>query len=81
MKLNPPETAPKDGEILASFDNVFLLLATWNFFESAWSVSILHTRTVGSYPTQIWYKSHVIEHKHLRGWLPMPKIDDQGNVI
>jgi len=74
MKLNPPETAPKDGtEILAIFDDgQYLHSAVWNNSSSVWMVAFgLDTGYFAVCP---------FPSDSLSGWLPMPEIDNEGTV-
>jgi len=74
MKLNPPETAPKDGtEILATFYKSKQLQPTvWNIKDAVWLMAFAYEGSFLIFSAQM---------KAMTGWLPMPTIDDQGNVI
>jgi len=79
MKLNPPETAPKDGTlILAKFGRRELEPAVWISRYREWKVSRFHKpKDWGDLPTFVCWE---FEEDKLRGWLPLPNIDDEGNV-
>jgi len=82
MKLNPPETAPKDGSVfLGRFGcRLYLQAAMYTTFEDEDSdrpwhwVAALPVKERGSLLNQV-FGPYV-----LTGWLPMPKIDEEGNV-
>jgi len=82
MKLNPSETAPKNSVILGKFgDNPYMLAAIWNPMFGAWSVA--RPRIVVSLDdgtTSVTMDEYSTLNRFV-GWLPMPQIDDQGNVI
>jgi len=72
MKLNPPETAPRDGTgILISFDQKPMRYAFWNRTYERWIVAF--------YQEGEFISPH-IRHERLDCWLPMPQIDNEGNV-
>jgi len=77
MKLNPPETAPKDGVILAIFRNRCQLLpAVWVKPMNFWAVAVTEDTDEG----RRFLERQYFDPKLLRGWMPMPTIDDEGNV-
>jgi len=80
MKLNPPETAPKNAFILADFGHRFLLLAIWSEPDSAWSTAMSAASQIDGEEWEMYFETETFQHKYLRGWLPMPEIDDEGNV-
>jgi len=71
MKLNPPETAPKDGSVILVWFGKYKtpLPVTWSDNAYMWVVD------VGARGA----KTHLFPDS-LRGWLPMPQIDEEGNV-
>jgi len=75
MKLNPPETAPKGSDaILADFGNGYLQPAVWNAAGMTWSVA--EVKVVNR---MVWderyFKPKTIDHNEMRGWLPLPTMD------
>jgi len=73
MKLNPPETAPRDGTpILACFYlSNSLLYAYWSKSQDSWLAAYIGARD---------FDTHYYDTDEMLGWLPMPKADDKGNV-
>jgi len=82
MKLNPSDTAPKDKFILADFGHGWLLLAIWSEADSAWSAAMPGSSQIGDgeWEWERYFETETFLPYNLRGWLPMPKIDDEGNV-
>jgi len=87
MKLNPPETAPRDEMILGRFHIRRGPHPTiWDPFREWWVVltlsQTLHLgmNKTGMNKTERIFRSAFFPKEALRGWLPMPTIDDQGNV-
>jgi len=78
MKLNPPETAPKNALILAAF-GTDLFPAVWNERSCAWDLACVESLIDGG---RKWYEFELDEkeREEITGWLPMPTIDDEGNV-
>jgi len=74
MKLNPPETAPKNGSVfIAKFGGHERLWLTFrNSRNDGWIVAM---------KTETGFTSAYSDDEFLSGWLPMPAIDDEGNVI
>jgi len=80
MKLNPPETAPRHNRfsdvILACFSDAsfhFMCSAVWNAGAEKWLIA-QRNRSHTSFETLFE------DDRNLTGWLPMPQIDDEGNV-
>jgi len=73
MKLNPPETAPKDGSVFFGhfYRTQQLWPAKWDVTPGKWSV-------VG-YANRGFLAMHVDE-QDLTEWTPLPTIDHEGNV-
>jgi len=79
MKLNPPETAPKDELILALFGQVkYLYPAVWNDRYGIWEFAVRAYAPRGN-GSQV--EAEEEWDNELTGWLPMPQIDDEGDVI
>jgi len=74
MKLNPPETAPRDGTtILIHLDKLKICPAAWSVSDHVWMVA---------HAAKEWqFRVFPVSHKYVTGWLPLPQIDDEGNVI
>jgi len=73
MKLNPPETAPKKATaIMACVNGIDLYPAVWNVAAKVWLVAYA---TLGGH-----FAVCPIPYKSVTGWLPMPQIDEEGNV-
>jgi len=82
MKLNRPETAPKDTDrtftvILADFGNGYLQPAVWNAAGMTWSAA--EVKVVNR---MVWderyFKPKTIDHSEMRGWLPIPTMTQTG---
>jgi hypothetical protein len=71
-RLNPPETAPKDGKpILARFDRSFEIFpAVWCGYTSSWRVC--HNCT--GEDKAAWWETDWDLQVSLRGWLPWPEV-------
>jgi len=75
MTLNPPETAPKDDFILGVFNQEKRMYpVVWNHDEGTWQFVVR-----SSYP-YCTVASYLEWTDKLTGWLPLPKIDEEGNV-
>jgi len=86
IKLNPPDTAPKDGTIiLALFKKPKNLVpAAWCLFQDNFGEHAYWMRACPSIdedePEFIYGFDSVKHYEHeLRGWVPMPKLD--GNLV
>jgi len=87
MKLNPPETAPKDGTIILALFNSSrnLAPAIWCLFQDHLGE---HDFWIHACPLidkdepEFIYGFDSVKHFEweMRGWLPMPQIDEEGNV-
>jgi len=75
MKLNPPETAPKDAMILADFGPTYphLVPAIWNPASYAW---VEACKVRGPYSADTDYTSFGGKHVEasLCGWMSLPSI-------
>jgi len=76
MKLNPPETAPRDGSLfLARFARrtrlVPAMLVLKEDFPARW--------VEAKYDDYGFY-NQPYDESDLTGWLPMPQIDKEGDV-
>jgi len=80
MKLNPPETAPKKGAIFAKFNGSQLLPAVWDSNGHAWNVAMTFAIKVNVKPLPVQFESINILPERLTGWIPIPRIDEKGNV-
>jgi len=75
MKLNPPETAPKDRIILAAFDPHPEFHATaWNSRYASWDFTF-SAYVAGSPPTTRMLIDSTT--RKMRGWLPLPTLDTE----
>jgi len=79
MKLNPPDTAPKDALILAAF-GTDMYPAVWNEHCGAWEIAYVESMRMG---IRKWHEFEIDEMNpgRITGWLPLPQIDYEGNVI
>ena len=67
--INPPETAPKDQQIMADFGWPWLQPAIWCSVTEQWVAAELnHCEESGKWYETEWYSSF-----DLRGWLPYPQ--------
>ena len=74
MKLNPPETAPKDGtQILGHFYYRWFCLAVWNPFSEEWVICQLEGNYVGGLE-DLSFTNEYIKHEDLVGWIPLPNL-------
>jgi len=81
MKLNPPETAPKGAMILADFGHG-LVPAIWSSYDKDWSVAEVEAYCPGdSYDEYRGFTNSEDNRLEMLGWLPLPKIDEDGNVV
>jgi len=84
MKLNPPETAPKDGAgtaIMGDFGTDRIMYAVWNGYEQKWLCAFSQSKCYMPLPKGDFHIEKTYHpHSDLRGWLPLPTIDDEGNV-
>jgi len=78
MKLNPPDTAPKDALILAAF-GTDMYPAVWNELCWVWDIACAENLIQGG---RKWYEIEIDEkeREEITGWLPMPTIDNEGNA-
>jgi len=85
MKLNPPETAPLDGTMfLGRFvisKHLEYLVHKNDLLPTMWSVATCHFRAVKNIKGLGRFSNQCLQLCELRGWLPMPQIDDEGNVL
>jgi len=81
MKLNPPETAPKDRVILADFGYRHLSPAIWSPYGERWCIAAIAQAEYGDEEPEMYFENECFMSPRMRGWLPLPKIDDEGNVI
>ena len=69
---NPPETAPKDCQIMAYFGWPWLQPAIWCNVTEQWAVAQYNScKHSGE-----WYETEWHEQSELRGWMPYPQLQD-----
>jgi len=74
MKLNPPETAPRNvGTIMVCLHGLNLYPAVWNDRQEVWLV--VHGTAEG------YFNIRPVSHHSVTGWLPIPRISAKGNLI
>jgi len=78
MKLNPPETAPRDGTMILAKSEEGIFRAAWSECHRYWIVGKF-IKNSGK-PASIFFKVSGFKHEEMIGWLPLPAIDDEGNV-
>ena len=67
---NPPETAPKDQQIMADFGWPWLQPAIWCSVTEKWVAAELnHCEESGKWFETEWHSSF-----DLRGWMPYPQV-------
>jgi len=75
MKLNPPETAPKNGNVFPAYFKLGPIRpAIWND-----KYGVLVT-VLGMGQDDTYFESQDRNPDEMIGWLPLPTIDDEGNV-
>jgi len=84
MKLNPPDTAPCDGTMfLGRFvirEYLKYVVHEDDLLPTMWSIATCNFRAVANVKGLGRFSNQCFQICDLRGWLPMPQIDDQGNV-
>jgi len=78
MKLNPPETAPRDELILGQFNSRGgRHLTIWDHFRERWVVLTL-SQTLHPEVSKMEriFRSSFFPEQALIGWQPMPQIGD-----
>jgi len=77
MKLNPPDTAPDDGTvILARFAIPGIVPARWDASEGRWWAAYALDYSDEDMPHANRFLCCHVRHVYLRGWLPMPTLDN-----
>jgi hypothetical protein len=74
IRLNPPETAPKNGAIiLAEFGDGRLMPAMWCFYSKVWVIAMPTVDVVTAIPTyERFFLNETEEPNRIRGWLSIP---------
>ena len=74
IRLNPPETAPKNGAIiLAEFGDGRLMPAMWCFYSNVWVKAVPTVEVVTEVPTyERYFENQSEQLTKIRGWLPIP---------
>jgi len=81
MKLNPPQTAPRDFTLfLADFGYPWLLPTMWNPVDSKWVVATIQTGLFNGEYNDNYFESDREESDALLGWVGMPKISTRRVV-
>jgi len=74
MKLNPPESAPRIGvTILGCFKHIGLFPAVWVSGRKKWAIALAADE-------EGFFNDHHSD-KSLLGWMFLPDIDAEGNVV
>jgi len=81
MKLNSPETARKDVVILAKFSGPHMHAAIWNPIKKTWCVAQMKDYTYTDGLKVSSFDGFLIYDESLTGWLPMPTVDTEGQVV
>jgi len=72
-KLNPPDTAPKDGtQIMGDFGWPWLTPAIWNPTDGKWTVALMQMSHDGS-DYDVWFETDHEREIDLKGWVEYPK--------
>lgn len=72
-RLNPPETAPKDGRpFLGDFGWPCLLMAIWNESDEQFCVCYPQTCELANGTIDNYFEVEWENAKDLKGWLPLP---------
>ena len=72
-KLNPPDTAPKDGtQILADFGWPYLLVAAWNEVDTQWVCANLQAERHEK-GDDYYYENLYENHSSLKCWMRFPE--------
>lgn len=73
---NPPETAPKNKEIILNVGLPWSVIGHWDSFYKAWCYSYVDfDRTYNGHPYHRTQTSQTI-----KGWLPMPEVERKGEL-
>ncbi len=67
--INPPETAPKDQQIVADFGWPWLQPAIWCKVSKQWATSLFNACEVDG----VWFETEWHGESELRGWMPYPQ--------
>ena len=73
MKWNPPESAPKDGNlILADVGMPWPVVAVWNSHDEKWVYSNLQACEMANNTLDTYFENE--QEKTIKGWLPLPEL-------
>jgi len=81
MKLNSPESAPKNIVILANFGGPHMCAAIWNPIKKTWCIAQTKDYTYTDELKVSSFDGFLIYDESLAGWLPMPTVDAEGQVV
>ena len=74
MKLNPPETAPKDLTVfLGKFNWCMLLPTCWNPIDGKWVTAVLQACGEDENHSDTYFENEQESELSLKGWLPLPE--------
>lgn len=77
-KLNPPETAPKDGKVIhGDFGYPWLIPAVWNEYDGKWAVCTIQSCSTENGKIETYWETDQENHSSLIGWMPMPESKKQ----
>jgi len=82
MKLNPPETAPRNSLVLGHFKGVAAMIPMiWDYEYERWIVPwLMEEACEGSSGVMRVFRNNYFRSGALTGWIPMPGVDEDGNV-
>jgi len=82
MKLNPPETAPRDSLVLGHFKGMASMIPmAWDYVFACWSVPREKAQVYRSNDRgAVSFRSDALHPDALIGWIPMPRVDEEGNA-
>jgi len=84
MKLNPPETAPRNALVLGHFKGMTTMIPmTWDYVFACWVVPREKAQVYRDRSNDrgaVSFRNDDLHPDALIGWLPLPQIDDEGNV-
>jgi len=84
MKLNPPETAPHDSLVLGHFKGMDSMIPmAWDYVFACWVIPREKAQVYRDQSNDrgaVSFQNDCLHRDELTGWMPMPTIDDEGNV-